>query len=139
MPGDFVPPDATTAEKKWRAQHPQTLRWRLTSPFVTDWHFSLVAIVRTEIQAIDQHWLVNRVALSLDDGERDEDLAAKIGFVSAGDASASANPWPPCEPAHWSALLGRAVASEIKDGLARIRERQEKSLRRELVRGERLL
>src|SRR2546425_899071 len=54
------PPTTDVAEKLWRAQFPETNRWRLATPFVAELHYSLVALVRCEIQAIDQHWSLRR-------------------------------------------------------------------------------
>ena len=70
------PPDGAVAEKLWRAQFPDTRRWRLAAPFQPDFHFTLLALVRCEIQAIDQHWSLHRVAVSLPDGELDDALRA---------------------------------------------------------------
>lgn len=61
-------PDAAVAERLWRNQVTDTVRWRETAPWRTDFHFSLVALVRCEIQTIDQYWSLRRVALALPDG-----------------------------------------------------------------------
>ena len=50
------PPDAAVVEKLWRSQFADTWRWQLAAPFEADSHFSLIAVVRCEIQAMDQHW-----------------------------------------------------------------------------------
>src|SRR5437867_6058077 len=47
------PPAADVGEKLWRAQFPETNRWQLASPFVAECHFSLLALMRCEIHAID--------------------------------------------------------------------------------------
>lgn len=128
------PPDLAVAEKLWRSQFEDTKRWRLTSPFLADFHFSLVVLARCEIQAIDQHWALRRVAVSLPDGHRDEGLAREMGFARA---SLEENPdvaWPTPYPARWSDLLQRALMQDLMDELAGIRERQEQRLRRELDR-----
>ena len=44
--GRVGPPDPAVAEKLWRAQFPDTNRWRLTDPFKPDHHFALVALAR---------------------------------------------------------------------------------------------
>src|SRR5437870_3584734 len=49
-------PDPPVVEKLWRAQFPDFARWRLTAPLKLDSHFSLIALARCEVQAIDQHW-----------------------------------------------------------------------------------
>jgi hypothetical protein len=127
-------PDAPVAEKLWRAQFPDTSRWQLAAPFQPAFHFSLVVLARCEIQAIDQHWSLHRVAMSLPGGELDDDLAREIGFHQAGASSISEMVWPPADPAQWSAWFHRALEQELGDELVRIRVRQENSLRRELER-----
>lgn len=73
-------PDPSVVEKLWRAQFPETARWRMTAPFHAAFHFSLVALARCEIQAIDQHWSLHRLAVSLPDGELDEETRARDGI-----------------------------------------------------------
>jgi hypothetical protein len=76
-------PEASVAEKLWRAQFPDTTQWRLAVPFKEDLHFSLLALARCEIQAIDQHWSLHRVAVSLPGGEPDDSLAQEFSFAQA--------------------------------------------------------
>ena len=127
-------PDAAVAEKLWHAQFADTTRWRLTAPFQPDFHFSLVALARCELQAIDQHWSLHRAAISLPGGEADEHLAKEIGFHQAGGAAVSGIVWPAPDPATWHTLLQRAFEQELADEVARIRARQEHSLQREVER-----
>lgn len=61
-------PAAAVAERLWRNQFSDTVRWRQAAPLLADFHFSLVALVRCEIQTIDQYWSLRRVALALPDG-----------------------------------------------------------------------
>jgi hypothetical protein len=129
-----APPDAAVAEKLWRAQFPDTRCWQLAAPFQPDFHFSLVTPVRCEIQAIDQHWSLHRVAVSLPDGELDDNLAREISFQQAGSQAVAVIAWLAPEPAAWSGLLQRALERELAEELARVRARQEGSLRRELER-----
>jgi hypothetical protein len=129
-----LPPEATVAEKLWRARFPDTTRWRLTSPFKAAAHFSLVALARCEIQAIDQHWSLHRLALALPGGEPDAALARDFIFAQA-DSGAAANPtWPAPDPAGWQILLRAALEADLTSDLAAIRARQESYLRRELER-----
>ena len=128
------PPDAAVVEKLWRAQFPDTARWQMAAPFRTAFHFSLVCLVRCEIQAIDQHWSLHRVAAALPGGELDDDLAREFGFHEAGGDTGVEIPWPAADPAHWNALLQQALEQELAGDLARVRARQENSLRRELER-----
>jgi len=135
LDGDTVrPPAADVAEKLWRAQFPKTRRWQLCAPFAAATHHSLFALVRCEIQAIDQHWSLRRVAVSLPDGEPDEALAKSLDL-----ALVTANPgndptWPSPEPARWRELLQAALQADLADDLAAIRARQSHHLARELDR-----
>ena len=129
------PPDAAVAEKLWRAQQPGTTRWRLESPFTAAHHFSLLALMRCEIQAVDQHWSLHRLAVALADGARDEDLAASFAFSRAANGDASIA-WPALDVGRCRELLGRGLEAEVADDLAAIRARQEHHLRRELERVE---
>jgi hypothetical protein len=128
------PPEAAVAEKLWRAQFADTTRWHLIVPFQPDFHFSLLALARCELQAIDQHWSLHRVAVSLPGGEMDENLAYEIGFQLGGGGSTSEIVWPASNPAAWHMLLQRAFENELADEATRVRARQEHSLRRELER-----
>jgi hypothetical protein len=128
------PPDAATVERLWRNQFTDTLRWRQAAPFVPDYHFSLVALVRCEVQAIDQQWSLHRLALSLPGGGLDDGLAREIGFARTESPARGPEAWPDPDPAAWSALLSRAMEQEIAGELAGVRVRQESRLRRELER-----
>ena len=128
------PPDPAVAEKLWRAQFPDTTRWRLTAPFKADFHFSLVALVRCEIQAIDQHWSLHRLGVSLPDGEPDDSLAQGIGFAQAAAEAVGGPAWPAPEPAGWQGFLRTALEADLAGELAGIRARQENYLCRELER-----
>ena len=128
------PPDAAVVEKLWRGQFPDTARWRQTTPLTADHHFSLIALVRCEIQAIDQHWSLHRVALALPGGEIDAGLAREIGFLQPDDSARHPDRWPSPDPAGWTALFGRAMEQELAGELSGVRVRQENRLRRELER-----
>jgi hypothetical protein len=127
------PPASAVAEKLWRAQHPETARWRLETPFVPAHHFSLVVLVRCEIQAVDQHWSLRRVAVSLPDGVHDQDLAGSFHFARAEPAEEVVD-WPALDPGRCRELLATVMAGEMATDLAAIRTRQESHLRRELDR-----
>ena len=88
------PPSAEVAEKLWRAQWPASAGWRLETAFLPANHFSLVALVRCEIQAIDQHWSQNRLAISWPDGERDESLAGTLEFAEIAAGGSQGIIWP---------------------------------------------
>ena len=127
------PPDPAVAEKLWRMQYPDTTRWRLRAPFKRDSHFSLVALARCEIQAIDQHWSLHRLAVSLE-GEPDDSLAREFSFARAGPELGTAASWPTPEPARWQSFLSAALEADVAAELAVVRARQESYLRRELDR-----
>ena len=127
-------PDPAVAEKLWRAQFRDTTQWSLTAPFKGDFHFSLVALARCEIQAIDQHWSLHRVAVSLPGGEPDDSLAREFSFAQADPGMAAGAAWPAPEPARWQAILRIALAADLAAELAAIRARQENYLCRELDR-----
>jgi hypothetical protein len=127
-------PDPAVAEKLWRAQFPDTTQWRLSAPFKGDFHFSLVALARCEIQAIDQHWSLHRVAVSLPGGEPDDSLAREFSFAQADPEMAAGAAWPAPEPARWQTFLRIALEADLAPELAAVRTRQENYLRRELDR-----
>lgn len=128
------PPDPALAEKRWRSEDAHARKWRLASPFKADFHFSLLALVRCEIQAIDQHWSMRRIVLSLPGGQLDDHLASEIAFARADRTLASQPNWPKPDPAQWSNLLRLALEQDLASDLATLRARQEASLRRELDR-----
>lgn len=128
------PPTAEVAEKLWRAQFPETNRWKIASSFVAAWHFSLLALLRCEIQAIDQHWSLQRVAVSLPDGVSDDPLAQSLDLAQASADTDREIKWPPTELMLWRQFLRAAVEEDLAFDLATIRERQAEHLRRELDR-----
>jgi hypothetical protein len=128
------PPAHDVAEKLWCAQRPGSTRWRPDTPFALTHHFSLVALVRCEIQAIDQQWSLHRLALSLPDGQPDEALAAGLAFLALVPESSARISWPPLDPSHYLELLRTTLEQELRPNLSVIRARQENYLRRELDR-----
>jgi hypothetical protein len=134
MPESPKVPPGDVAEKLWRTQYPDTFRWQLETPFQPSWRFSLLALARCEIQAIDQHWSLHRLTLSLPDGEPDEALAQQLAFCGVAPEPAQPIPWPAPDPAAWPPLLRDVLLRELENDLAAIRQRQETYLRRELDR-----
>jgi hypothetical protein len=128
------PPAADVAEKLWRAQWPGDGRWRLEAAFSPAHHFSLIALARCDIQAIDQHWSLHRLALSLPGGERDESLAVALDFAQLAAEPPQSISWPACDPVRCRELLTHALQEELAEELLAIRVRQENYLRRELDR-----
>lgn len=129
-PGQF--PDPAVLEKLWRAQFPATRHWRVKGELKLVFHFSLVAVLRCEIQAIDQHWSVHRVAVSLPDGEVDDLLAQQLPFLELEPEGLELVDW--LQPVQLTEFLAKAVREEIADDLEAIRLRQEHYLQREVQR-----
>ncbi|HEX9786166.1 MAG TPA: hypothetical protein VGA56_25995 [Opitutaceae bacterium] len=127
-------PSAVVAEKLWRTQFPNTARWQPGSAYVREHHFSLVALARCEIQAIDQHWSLHRVAVGLPNGEIDEPLAREIGFADIDPAPSVDVAWPAPVPQSWSCLLQQALEQDLTEDLASLRGRQHTRLSHELAR-----
>jgi len=132
--GSPDPPDPKVTAKLWHQQFPNTRGWRPESAFRSDHLFSLLALVRCEIQAIDQHWSVHRLALSLPEGRRDDDLAQRLDFCDVTEASPLDVSWPPAETIRWKPLVQAALAEELQGDLLAIRARQTRYLQRELDR-----
>lgn len=105
----------------------------MTEPFKPDFHFSLVCVARCEIQAMDQHWSLHRLAIALPGGELDEPLARDLAFNQAA-VSGTPIEWPKPDPTHWRKILQPALEKEVAGELDKVRLRQENSLRRELER-----
>jgi hypothetical protein len=97
-------------------------------------HFSLLALIRCEVQAIDQHWSLHRVAVSLPEGAPDAALAESLEFAELADGLAPSIAWPSAEPARWHDFLHAALEVDLVADLVAIRERQANHLRRELDR-----
>jgi hypothetical protein len=127
-------PTPDVAERLWRLQFPATSRWRQESNFAADWHCSLIALVRCEIQAIEQHWSLHRLAVSLPDGEPDGDLAQNVGLLAVAAETASQITLPAPDPTAWQGHLQRALEQDLASDLAAVLQRQENYLRRELDR-----
>ncbi|HEU0008559.1 MAG TPA: hypothetical protein VFT34_01960 [Verrucomicrobiae bacterium] len=127
-------PARDAVEKLWHAQFPACSRWQLERPFQSTWHFSLLLLARCELQAIDQHWSLHRLALSFCDGRRDDSLAEQMDFAQANPRPDEAIDWPALDLALWQEKIGAAFHEELTGDLAGIRARQESYLRRELDR-----
>lgn len=127
-------PQTDSAERLWHAQRPGATRWKQETPFLAAWHFSLLTLARCEIQAIDQHWSLHRVAVSLTSGERDDSLAASLDFARPESPTPASVLWPTPDLSAWQRLLAPALESELAGDLEVIRKRQENYLRREFDR-----
>lgn len=127
-------PDRAVMEKLWRSQYPATRGWRPASELKPAFHFSLIAVIRCEIQAIDQHWSLHRVALALPGGEADEPLAREIALLDPDVSPEADIQWPRVEPAQWRPLLQRQIEAEMTPEVETVRARQQQYLQRELER-----
>ena len=127
-------PAPDVAERLWRLQFAATSRWRMETNFVAAWHCSLVAVVRCEIQAIEQHWSLHRLAVSLPDGQPDPDLVQHLSLLALTPNGPDRNQWPAPAPDAWQTHLQPALEQDLETDLAQIRQRQENYLRRELER-----
>jgi hypothetical protein len=128
------PPSPDVAERLWHADQSGCSRWRLETSFVSGWHFSLIALVRCEIQAIDQHWSLHRLAISLPEGRRDDALAAALDFAEVQSDAPGPAAWPGIDPASLKKSLRLALEEDLAADLEKVRQRQESYLRRELTR-----
>jgi hypothetical protein len=126
-------PANDVAAKIWTAQMPDRVA-RIRDPFTRSWHYSLLALIRCEIQAIDQHWSLHRIAVSLGDGESDEILAEQIVFSQAAAHNDLLPDWPKSDPAQWREWLEAACLAEFDAELDSVRKRQQLYLRREFDR-----
>jgi hypothetical protein len=126
-------PLAETAARLWRTQFPNSARYEQLRPFVQDWGFSLMLLLRCEIQAIDQHWSLHRLALGWPGGEPDGDLATRLEFAEIFPHPAAV-PWISVDPASLSTMIQKALQDELSSELGPIQTRQQQYLRRELER-----
>ena len=124
-------PSSDVADKLWQAQFGFHAGWQ-AAPFLQTWIFSAVAAVRCEVQASDQSWSSHRFAFTLPAGERDASLEFALEQMSVVEPVEV--DWPALGPGLISDWIGRAVGSELAPELARIKERQQLFLRRELNR-----
>lgn len=127
-------PDRAVLEKLWRSQYPATRQWRLAAEIKPAFHFSLIASVRCEIQAIDQHWSLHRIAIALPGGEADELLAQEIALLDVASTVETDVEWPRTEPSRWWPLLRQAIESEMAPDIEAVRSRQQQYLQREIER-----
>jgi hypothetical protein len=127
-------PDLDVAEKLWRTEFPDTTRWRLATPFKPCVHFSLLGLVRAEVQAIDQHWSAHRLACALPGGEPDESLARDISFARTVAELPEGATWPAPDPTRLRDFLRLALEADLSETLSVIRQRQERYLKREIDR-----
>jgi hypothetical protein len=125
-------PDTDLLERRWSNQFPGSVRMQITTPFVASAHFSLVAALRCEIQAVDQHWSQHRVAINLHDGEPDPQLAEQLVILEPWRDPVSID-WPEFKPDKCRKGLLVALEREARPTVKSIKDRQAKYLQRELA------
>lgn len=94
----------------WQLHFPATSRWRPETNFTAARHGVRVALVRCEIRAVEQHWSLHRLAVSLPDGEPDEQLAANLELVNVSTNPPPDVAWPEPDTEAWRRHLQRAPA-----------------------------
>ncbi len=127
-------PHREVLEKLWRVQFPATRQWRLETEPKKAFHFSLVALARCEIQAIDQHWSLHRLAVALPTGDPDDLLAQEIPLLEVESESQALVGWPSLDVPGWLAAVRQHLERELAPSLAEVRARQEQCLQREIQR-----
>ena len=127
-----APPAADQAARLWTARFPRQTAWQPETPFQPACHASLLAVVRCEIQAIDQHWSLHRIVLNLGTRERDPGLETALEFATVDPSGAVA--WPALDFRTALNDLRPILQAELGEDLSRIRQRQEQYLARELGR-----
>ena len=127
-------PPKEVLEKLWRTQFPATRQWRLENEPKRCFHFSLVALARCEIQAIDQHWSLHRLAIALPGGEPDDALARQMPLLEVESQTQEAVDWPRWDAAKLLEALRQQLEAELEGQLNEVRARQEHYLQREIQR-----
>ncbi len=132
-PASLRAPTDEVAGRTWSQCFPSSPAFSRASAFLPTFHFRLAAVVRSEIQAIDQSWSVHRVQASLADGSPIGRAEAEA--VQAFDPAPPPDvPWSPLDPARVQALLADALAIDMAPEIAAVRARQQRHLARELRR-----
>lgn len=123
-------PTDEVAARTWASCFPQSSRFTRLAAFTSQFHFSLAAVVRCEIQAIDQVWSAHRIQFSTIDGRR-----APQDTVLAFDPRPPDDiPWPEPDPITFSDHLAAALSTDLEPELEDVRARQQRHLTREIQR-----
>jgi hypothetical protein len=91
-----------------------------------------VAAVRCEVQASEQSWSSHRFAFTLPDGERDNSL--EFALEQMIQVEPAETEWPSINSNAVADWVGRTLHGELALELSRIKEREQRFLRRELHR-----
>lgn len=123
-------PTDEVATRTWASCFQQASRFTRLTAFTPTFHFSVAAIVRCEIQAIDQVWSAHRIQFSTIDGRR----ATQDTMLTFDPRPPADVPWPELDlvtlPEHLAAALSANLEPELED----VRARQQRHLTRELQR-----
>jgi hypothetical protein len=130
--GEQKPPDLGLVERRWNNQFPNRVKMRMTTPFVASAHFSIVAALRCEIQAVDQHWSQHRLAINLSTGEPDPQLAEQLPILEPWNNPVPFN-WPQFRQDECRKALLAALEQEAGATVKSVKDRQSKYLQRELA------
>lgn len=118
-------------ERRWSHQYPAKERLQITTPFVAAVHFSVIAVLRCEIQAVDQHWTQYRLAINLQNGDPDSQLAEQVAVLEPWSDPTPID-WPEFSPEPCRKVLLTALEREAWPAVKAIKVRQSKYLQREL-------
>jgi hypothetical protein len=102
------------------------------TPFVASAHFSIVAALRCEIQAVDQHWSQHRLAINLSTGKPDPQLAEQFPILEPWNIPVPFN-WPQFRQDECRKALLAALELEAGATVKSVKDRQSKYLQRELA------
>ena len=130
--GEQKPPDLGLVERRWNNQFPNRVKMRMTTRFVASAHFSIVAALRYEIQAVDQHWSQHRLAINLSTGEPDPQLAEQLPILEPWNNPVPFN-WPQFRQDECRKALLAALEQEAGATVKSVKDRQSKYLQRELA------
>ncbi len=123
-------PTDEVAARTWSSCFPQASRFIRLTAFTPTFHFSVAAVVRCEIQAIDQVWSTHRIQFSTVDGRR-----APHDAVLTFDPRPPADvPWPELAPNTLREYLTTALSTDLEPELEDVRARQQRHLTREIQR-----
>jgi len=104
------------------------------SPIVATRHFSMVFVVRLEIQSIEQHWALHRIACAWPGAWRDHNLEENLLMLAPQKAVGGEEIlWPECSPDEQNKTL-RQLLEGIRDDIGPVLGRQQKYLEKELRR-----
>jgi len=127
------PPSDEVAARTWAQSFPGEPAFTRQSPFLSCFHFSLLAVVRCEIQAIDQVWSAHRIRFSTLDGTRVAQ-GHHDAVLTLDPAAPAEIPWPELDESRTQKHLVATLTTELEPELTVVRARQQRHLSREIQR-----